>query len=378
MVEPKKVVILGASGTVGSIALKTVNRLQNVELVGATVWSNAKALQDISDEYSPKYLGGSSESIKKISTKSQLFSGICGIEDLVQQDDVDLVFCAISGFAALSFVLAAIDAKKDIAIASKEVLVAAGELVMRKAKENGCKIIPVDSEHSAIFQCLQSSGCDEIGKIILTGSGGPFLNLPADQFSSITIKQALTHPKWTMGPKISVDSATMMNKGLELIEAQWLFGLECEQMELLIQPEAIIHSMVEFRDNSVMALLGMPDMTQPVQYALTYPDRVASTVDKLDFSKVNQLNFLPPDRGKFPCLALAETVLKKKGTLQTVLNVANEIAVKRFLAGEIKFTDIYKVVYKTLEQHKNCPADSIETVLEVDYWARHFSNEINV
>lgn len=366
----KRVAVLGASGTVGSIALNTIDRLPNVELVGATVWNNSKSLQTISDRFSPKYIGGSSQTIRDISTNSQAFSGICGIESLVQQDDVDLVFCAISGFAALSFVLSAIDAGKDIAIASKEVLVSAGELVMRRAKENGCKIIPVDSEHSAIFQCLQNSNNNEFNKIIITGSGGPFLHLPKEKFRNITIPQALAHPKWKMGPKISIDSATLMNKGLELIEAQWLFDLNYDQMELLIHPEAIIHSMVELKDKAVMALLGVPDMTQPIQYALTHPNRESSIIETLDFCKVTQLNFIQPDRDKFPCLALAELALKEKGTMQTVLNVANEVAVKQFLEGKTKFTDIYKIVEQTVEKHKNSLADSIEVILEADSWAR--------
>lgn len=374
----RKVVVLGASGTVGSIAVNTIERLQNCELIGATVWNNAQSLQTISDQFKPKYLGGSAETTAKVSTTSKTFSGICGIETLVQQDDVDLVFCAISGFAALPIVLSAIEAGKDIAIASKEVLVAAGKLVMRRAKENGCKIIPVDSEHSAIFQCLQNNSYSTINKIILTGSGGPFLNLPAEEFKNITIKQALKHPKWQMGPKISIDSATLMNKGLELIEAQWLFGLEEHRMQLLIQPEAIIHSMVEFNDKSVMALLSAPDMTQPVQYALTYPKRQPSNIESLDFSKLTQLNFQLPDKERFPCLKLAEIALKEKGTLQTVLNGANEVAVNKFLKGKIKFTDIYRIIAEVVEKHENGPADSIEAILEADNWARHYSYQLAV
>jgi len=374
----RKVVVLGASGTVGSIAVNTIERLKNCELLGATAWNNAQSLQTISDRFNPKYLGGSTETISKVSTTSKTFSGICGIEALVQQDDVDLVFCAISGFAALPIVLSAIEAGKDIAIASKEVLVAAGELVMQKAKENGCKIIPVDSEHSAIFQCLQNNSYSTINKIILTGSGGPFLNLPAEKFKNITIEQALKHPKWQMGPKISIDSATLMNKGLELIEAQWLFDLEAHQMQLLIQPEAIIHSMVEFNDKSVMALLSAPDMTQPVQYALTYPERQLSNIESLDFSKLTQLNFQRPDKERFPCLKLAEIALKEKGTLQTVLNGANEVAVNKFLKGKIKFTDIYRIIAEVVEKHENSPADSIETILEADNWARHYCYQLAV
>ncbi len=374
----KKVVVLGASGTVGTIAINTIERLADVELIGATVWNNAESLQHISNKYRPKYLGGSADTIAEINTTSQTFSGICGIETLVQQDDVDLVFCAISGFAALPIVLSAIEAKKDIAIASKEVLVAAGELVMRKATENGCNIIPVDSEHSAIFQCLQNNSYNSINKIILTGSGGPFLNLPANKFANITVEQALKHPKWQMGPKISIDSATLMNKGLELIEAQWLFGLEHDKMQLLIQPEAIIHSMVEFNDRAVMALMSAPDMTQPVQYALTYPNRQPSNIESLDFSKLTQLNFQQPNKEKFPCLKLAEIALKEKGTLQTVLNGANEVAVNKFLKGKIQFTDIYRIIAEVVQKHDNSPADSIEAILEADNWARHYSYQLAV
>ncbi len=370
--------MLGASGAVGTVALQVIKRLNHVSLKGITGWSNAKALENIANKFKPEYVAASPKIAKSLTLPAGtgFLSGNEGMKALVSLQEVDLVFCAISGFAALPVVLEALRHGKKVAIANKEVLVAAGELVMKAAEKNGGTIIPVDSEHSAIFQCLQNNSTSCIKRLIITGSGGPLLNTPADTLSSVTIEQALAHPTWKMGQKITIDSATLMNKGLELIEARWLFDIDHSRIEVLIQPEAIIHSMVEFCDGAVMALMSQPDMTLPVQYALTYPERYDSTVSTINFAKMGQLNFMEPDRKRFPCLELAEAALKDGGTMQTVLNAANEVAVARFLSGSMAFTDIYKVVAKSMNMHKNCPADSLEAVIAADDWARKTALEV--
>jgi 1-deoxy-D-xylulose-5-phosphate reductoisomerase len=281
-----------------------------------------------------------------------------------------MVMSAIVGAAGLGPTYAAIRAKKDIALANKETMVIAGEFMNAAAKECGVKILPVDSEHSAIFQCLAAGDHSEIRRLILTASGGPFLNKPAADLAAVTVEEALKHPNWNMGAKITIDSATLMNKGLELIEARWLFDVEPARLDVHVHPQSIVHSMVEFHDGSVMAQLGIPDMRVPIALALVHPKRLKNQLPQLKLTEVRELTFFTPDEEKFVCLRLAKQVLKAGGTLPAVLNAANEVAVQRFLDKKIPFLQIPVVVEKTLAAHRSQTPRSLEQIVEIDQWAR--------
>ncbi|MBM2841261.1 MAG: 1-deoxy-D-xylulose 5-phosphate reductoisomerase, partial [Bacteroidetes bacterium] len=274
------------------------------------------------------------------------------------------------GFAGLKPTLAAIEAGKDIALANKETLVVAGEIIMSKVREHGVQLLPVDSEHSAILQCLRGENISEVDRIILTASGGPFLNIPKEQFHAITVEQALNHPTWKMGNKITIDSATLMNKGLEVIEAFWLFGLPPEKIDVVIHPQSIIHSMVEFADGSIKAQLGIPDMKIPIQYALMYPERPAAAYKRLDFAALRQMTFQKPDLGKFRCLALAFKALELGGTAPAVLNAANEVAVQLFLEGRLSFDAIPTMIEEALAAHTPVHNVSLDDIVRADKQAR--------
>jgi 1-deoxy-D-xylulose-5-phosphate reductoisomerase len=375
---PKKIAILGSTGSIGLSTLKVVQKLKpSFQVVGLTAYRNAKELSKQIKLFKPKMAAimdwkffPDLRALTK-GTSTQILAGEEGVAAVAAESGAQLVLSAIVGAAGLKPTLAAIEKGKDIALANKEPMVMAGEVVTRAAKKSGSKILPVDSEHCAIFQCL--AGCRsprEIHKILLTASGGPFRNLDKKHFSKITRKDALKHPTWRMGPKITIDSATLMNKGLEVIEAHYLFNAPFEKIDIVIHPESIIHSMVEYIDGSVLAQLGTTDMRIPIQYALTYPDRAEAPVDRLDLARIGRLHFEKPDRQKFPCVDLAYEAGKKGGTYPAVLNAANEVAVSRFLNEEIPFTQIPKIISNTLRKFRPLTNGTLDGILSADRWAR--------
>jgi 1-deoxy-D-xylulose-5-phosphate reductoisomerase len=306
----------------------------------------------------------------------RIFSGVEGMIQVAAAEEADVTVSAIVGTAGLVPTVAAIRAGKDIALANKEVLVAAGELVMAECRGRGVKVFPVDSEHSAIFQCIQAGAHRDIRRLILTASGGPFRNFTKKDLEKVTLAQALKHPNWSMGKKITVDSATLMNKGLEVIEARWLFDMEPERIGVLVHPQSIVHSLVEYHDGSVVAQLGMPDMKGPIAYALSYPERLEGVSPALDLASVSTLTFEEPDRSKFPCLVYAYDALKAGGSMPAVLSAANEIAVKYFLEEKIGYTDIARVIRSTMDAHAPVSLKAVEDALKVDLWARQEAERI--
>jgi 1-deoxy-D-xylulose-5-phosphate reductoisomerase len=346
-------------------------------VVGLTAYRNAKELAKQIKTLKPKMAAILDwkffPELKALTkgTSTQLLAGEEGVIAVASETGADLVLSAIVGGAGLRPTLAAIQKGKDIALANKETMVMAGEVVTRAAQKSGSKILPVDSEHCAVYQCLAGSRHpDEIHKILLTASGGPFRNLDQKHFSKITLKQALNHPTWRMGPKITIDSATLMNKGLEVIEAHYLFKVPFQKIDIVIHPESIIHSMVEYIDGSVLAQLGTTDMQIPIQYALTYPSRANSPVSRLDLARIGRLHFERPNRKKFPCLDLAYGAGEKGGTYPAVLNAANEVAVNRFLKEEIAFVQIPKIIEKTLRKYRPLTNVNLDGILWADRWAR--------
>ena len=302
----------------------------------------------------------------------EVLVGEDGLSEIVRRSDVDIVVSALVGFAGLKPTIKAIEAQKRIALANKETLVVAGAVMMPLIKRYNVELIPVDSEHSAIFQCLVGELSREVGRIILTASGGPFRTKSKEELDSVTIEQALNHPNWKMGNKVTIDSATLMNKGLEVIEAHWLFGIEPERIDVVVHPQSIIHSMVEFVDGSVKAQLGVPDMKIPIQYALTFPSRSPSASQRIDFPALNEMTFFKPDTEKFPCLRLAYDALRSGGTIPAVMNAANEIAVKKFLSNEIRFSDIPRMISEAMEKHTSTANPSLEDIVEADGWTRRY------
>ncbi|MEY2547490.1 MAG: 1-deoxy-D-xylulose-5-phosphate reductoisomerase, partial [Verrucomicrobiota bacterium] len=314
----------------------------------------------------------------------QIFSGAAGLVEIACLAEAEMVLVAVVGTGGLQPALAAIEAGKDLAVASKEILVMAGEIVMREAERKGVQVLPVDSEHNAIFQCLDSQRKrptsnvqrstpheeSDVRRLILTASGGPFRNTPAAEFEAITVEQALKHPTWNMGPKITIDSATLFNKGLEMIEAHWLFGVEMKRVEVVIHPQSIVHSMVEFSDGSVLAQLSHSDMCFPIQYAVTWPDRVPNSLPPLDFGKLRQLEFATPRYHDFPALNLARRAGEEGGTLPAVLNAANEVAVSAFLDRKISFPRIWQTVAAVMENHVNVAHPDLDAILRADQWTR--------
>lgn len=309
-------------------------------------------------------------------TKADILWGQDGYLTAASTDGIDMTITAVVGAAGLMPTMAAIDAGKTIALANKETLVMAGEIVAKKAAQKGVQILPVDSEHSAIFQCLQGQRKEDLAKILLTASGGPFLNRPLAEFSEITKDQALNHPNWEMGPKITIDSATLMNKGLEVLEAKSLFGVSDDMIEVVIHPQSVIHSMVAYQDGSIIAQLGIPDMKAAIAYALSYPERLALAQPLPDFSGEQDLTFQKPDLGKFPCLALAFKACKVGKTMPAVLNAANEIAVNAFLNSKISFIEIARIVSMTMEAHESHSNPNLEDIIRADEWARKEAIEI--
>ena len=378
----KNIVILGSTGSIGTQTLEVVENLKNINIIGLSTNTNIGILEKQIRKYNPTYVCVMNieqadilkESIKD--TKTQVLTGEEGLIKLATLDNIDTVLNSLVGNIGLLPTIHAIRSKKDIALANKETLVSAGELVMKEAKKYGVNIYPIDSEHSAIFQCLQGNKHEEIEKIILTASGGPFRD--HKNLENVTLNEALNHPNWSMGKKITIDSATLMNKGLEVIEAKWLFNLDIENIDVIIHPQSIIHSMVEYKDSAIMAQLGTPDMKVPIQYALAYPNRIKNNFQKLDLLKHNNLTFKKPNYELFPCLKYAFDTIKIGGIMPCVLNASNEIAVEYFLNEKIKFIDIPKIVYKTMEilKDKNKLNYTLEDVLQADKLSRDVAKNL--
>ena len=373
----KRLCILGSTGSIGRKVLEVVSDFPDrLEVVGLSTHSNVPLLSQQVRRFRPKMVavsdpGALGEARRRFGRgKVRCHSGPEGLVDLVGDGDVDLVVLAVVGGAGLQPLLAALEARKTVCLANKEPLVMAGELVTARAKAAGVSLIPIDSEHSAIFQCLAGRSSQTVGRIFLTGSGGPLRQVAQRRFSTLTPKRVLQHPHWKMGKKITVDSATLMNKGLEVIEARWLFGLPQSSIEILIHPEAVIHSLVEFVDGALLAQLAVPDMRLPIQYALTFPDRWTTGLACVNLAKLGKLTFERPNGVKFPCLPLALEAGRAGGTMPAVLNAANEEAVAGFLSGRISFSKIPVILEKTLRSHRNITRPRLRDIFEADSWAR--------
>ena len=374
----KRLAILGSTGSIGRSALDVVaEHKEDFKVVGLTAGKNIDLLARQIRTFNPEIVAVAdrkdADRLRDRIIGPHIDFGVDGIRRVASYKKSDLVISSIVGAAGLIPTIAAIEAGKDVGLANKEALVMAGEIVMKKARKNKVRIIPVDSEHSAVFQCLEGRKMADVNRIILTASGGPFLNKKKKEMKNITAKDALKHPNWRMGKKISIDSATLMNKGFEVIEAFWLFRLPVEKIDVVVHPQSIIHSLIEFKDRSCLAQMSMPDMRGPISYALAYPQRLAGQIDGLELHKLKSLTFSKPDNRNFPCLSYAYDALKAGGTMPCVLNAANEIAVDAFLRGGISFNKIPAVIRKTMETHRVRSASSLEVVLMADAWARETS-----
>ncbi len=374
--QRKKVVVLGSTGSIGESALKVARDIpERMELVGLAACRSGEKLAGQLAATGAKH-ACLSDAAAAAAVRDDLPAGVDlrageeGLVELATLEEADLVLVAIVGVAGLRPALAALEAGKDLAVASKEILVMAGEQVMATAARTGARVLPVDSEHNAIFQCLEGHRPEEVSRLILTASGGPFRSLPAAGLAAVTVEQALDHPTWDMGPKITVDSATLFNKGLEMIEARWLFGVEMGRVDVVVHPQSIVHSMVEFSDGSVLAQLSTTDMCFPIQYAITWPERVPNTLPPLDFAALARLEFEAPRREDFPALDLARRAGEVGGTLPAVMNAANEVAVARFLAGGCPFPAIWEHVAAVMGDHRVVEHPSLEDLVAADAWAR--------
>lgn len=394
----ERIAVLGSTGSIGTNGLDVIAKFPDrFKVCALSTNINIKLLKKQAKIFKPEAvcIAGSSSNLRGCNDysgqnfassrngwvpgdfrKIKVYEGEDGLCRMLENLKIDTVLVGIVGSSALLPILTALDRVKKIALANKEALVMAGGIIMSKAVKNKVGVVPVDSEHSAIFQCIGSGNRKDLKKIFLTGSGGPLLNVKKSMFKNIQVKQAINHPRWKMGKKISVDSATMMNKGLEVIEAHWLFNIDISNIEILIHPEAVVHSMVEFRDGAILAQLGACDMRIPIQHALTHPDRFDSGIKSLEFSKIKNLSFYNPDFKKFPCIRLAYEAGKKAGTWPSVLNASNEEAVREFIEGRIKFIDIPMAVEKVLGLHKGVKNPGIEDILEADKWARVKTKEM--
>ena len=378
----KKVVLLGSTGSIGTSTCKVVEDLPNdLELIGLAAGRNVNLLREQVAQFNPQMVSVTDPAAAK--ELANEFNGTpnvqCGDEGLLALatlPEADIVLIAIVGTAGLQPALAAIRAGKDIAVASKEILVMAGETVMAEARKHGVKVLAVDSEHSAIFQCLDGKPADSIRQIWLTASGGPFREKPADEFADITVEQALKHPSWEMGRKITIDSSTLFNKGLEMIEARWLFDIEMPRVKVVVHPQSVIHSMAEFVDGSILAQLSTPDMCLPIQYALTYPARVASDRVQTSLGEIGRLDFEEPDVERFPALDLARRAGDEGGTLPAVLNAANEVAVEAFCERQLSYMGITESVAAVMAAHEVVAQPALEEILEADSWARNAAQNV--
>jgi 1-deoxy-D-xylulose-5-phosphate reductoisomerase len=372
----KNVVLLGSTGSIGTSTIKVAEDLPDrIRLLALGAGNNADLLLEQTRKHQPEAIciqdeAKAQELRNALGTRTEVLSGNEGLVKLATLPGADIVLIAIVGTAGLKPALAAIRAGKDIAVASKEILVMAGETVMREAREHGVRVLAVDSEHSAIFQCLDGKPPASVRKLWLTASGGPFRTTPASEFAGISVERALKHPSWVMGRKITIDSATLFNKGLEMIEARWLFDIEMQRVGVVVHPQSVVHSMVEFVDGSMLAQLSTPDMCLPIQYALTYPERAVSERVQTNLARLGTLSFEEPDDTRFPALQLARRAGEVGGTLPAVLNAANEVAVEKFVNREINFPGISEMVSRTMERHEVVREPSLEQILEADTWAR--------
>jgi len=371
----KRVVVLGATGSIGDSTLQVAHDIpERMEIVGLAANSNAEKLVAAANKMRPEAICLVDETKidilqRELDYKPRIFTGEVGLRELACLTNADIVLVAIVGTGGLRPALAAIEAGKDLAVASKEILVMAGEIVMREARDHGVRVLPVDSEHNAIFQCLDGRP-SEVRRIILTASGGPFRETPSNQLADVTVEEALKHPTWNMGPKITIDSATLFNKGLEMIEAHWLFGVEMNRVEIVIHPQSIVHSMVEFADGSTLAQLSYSNMCFPIQYAVTWPDRVPNTLPPLDFSRLGKLEFEIPRYEDFPAIKLARRAGETGGTLPAVMNAANEVAVAAFLNRHLRFPQIWETVAQVMDRHRTVAHPDLDAILAADQWAR--------
>jgi 1-deoxy-D-xylulose-5-phosphate reductoisomerase len=376
--KKRRVVVLGSTGSIGLSTLRVAAQLPNeIEIVGLAACSSVTELAKQAIEAGVRnvaiYDEKKAEALRALLPSSvKVHIGAAGLNELAQLEEADIVLVSIVGTAGLHPTLAAIDAGKDLAIASKEILVMAGEIITARAAEKNIRILPVDSEHNAIFQCLEGhrGPNTEISRLILTASGGPFRDTPASELWNVTPEMALNHPTWNMGPKITIDSATLFNKGLEMIEARWLFGIEMDRIEAIIHPQSIIHSMVEFTDGSVLAQLSRTDMGFPIQYALTYPNRIVGALKPLDFAELSKLEFFAPRTEDFPALQLARHAGNTGGTLPAVFNAANEVAVDAFRSGKIRFPNIWETVEAVMKSHQTVLKPTLDQILVADAEAR--------
>ena len=378
----KKVVLLGSTGSIGTSTCQVVEDLpDDLELIGLAAGRNVNLLREQVAQFNPQMVSvtdpaAAKEFVNEFNGTPNVQCGDEGLLALATLPEADIVLIAIVGTAGLQPALAAIRAGKDIAVASKEILVMAGETVMAEARKHGVKVLAVDSEHSAIFQCLDGKPVDSIRQIWLTASGGPFREKPADEFSDITVEQALKHPSWEMGRKITIDSSTLFNKGLEMIEARWLFDIEMPRVKVVVHPQSVIHSMVEFVDGSMLAQLSTPDMCLPIQYALTYPARVASDRVQTSLAEIGRLDFEEPDVERFPALDLARRAGDEGGTLPAVLNAANEVAVEAFCERQLSYMGITESVAAVMAAHEVVAQPALEEILEADSWARNAAQNV--
>ncbi|MGQ9462418.1 MAG: 1-deoxy-D-xylulose-5-phosphate reductoisomerase [Candidatus Fervidibacter sp.] len=370
--------IIGATGSIGLQTLDIIaNHRDKLKVVALTAGRDVNTLVELALRWQPKLVAFSDPEAMKAclgKVNCQVVTGIEGLTEVATHPEADIVVVAIPTAKALIPTLAALKSGKRVALATKEVLVAGGHLVKQQLSESG-ELLPIDSEHGALFQCLQGEDVSKVDKLILTASGGPFRTKSLDELKRVTVEEALAHPTWKMGVKVTIDSATLMNKGLEVIEAHWLFGIPPERIEVIVHPQSIIHSLVEFVDGSVKAQLSLPDMRLPIQYALLYPERHPSPVQRLDLTKIGSLTFEPPDENRFPCLRLAKLAVQIGGTMPAVMNAADEIAVSAFLQRQIGFTDIPAVVEAVMERHQPITNPDLSTVWKVDEWARETASE---
>ena len=376
----KSIVILGSTGTIGVNALDVIRTFKRRFKVGGLVAGrNLELLARQIAEFAPRIVSVRDredvDALRKLigQRRVELVYGEEGSVAAATEPSADFVLAAIVGGAGLVPTFAAVQAGKDVGLANKEALVMSGELFVREARKRGVRLLPVDSEHSAVFQCLEGNRREDVDKIILTASGGPFLRTPLREMRRVTVRQALQHPTWKMGPKITIDSATMMNKGLEVIEARWLFGVPAERVGVTIHPQSIVHSMVRYRDGAVMAQLGIPDMRIPIAYALSYPERLDVGLAPLNLQKEGELTFMKVESRRYPALDMAYQALDRGGTVPAVLNAANEVAVAAFLDGRIGFREIHQIARKTVESHESVKPRNLQQILKADEWARGFA-----
>lgn len=377
----KKIVILGSTGSIGQQTLEVIQKHSNeFEVVGISGWQNTKLLKEQIRFFKPKIVvvknGDAAKKLKREINNLNNIKILWGTDGLIEISilkEVDINVVAITGIASLIPTFEAVKKGKIVALASKEAMVVAGELLVKEAKSSNAKIIPIDSEHSAILQCLRNEPKDSVEKIILTASGGALYNFTESALKNVSVEDALNHPNWKMGKKVTIDSATLMNKGLEVIEAKWFFNIPANKIEIVIHPQSYVHSMVQFIDGTIMAQIGEHDMKIPIQYALFYPNRISNNFSRLDLTKIGQLTFKKPNFNKFPCINLAYQALEIGGTMPAVLNGANEIAVNAFLNSQISLSSIPHIIQNTMKEHKPKYNPNINDILDVDYWAREIA-----